>query len=1048
MSGQQSDKIRAVVLSVIMVLSVFGGTVAFSGTAAAATGDGGSVSPDEVDESTTTDFTVTANIDSVDASDNVDQRVFLNFTSGELSVTGSSNVQNIQLSDDGADHINLTSTTVVNTDGNGNNVEILLEDNSSGLGSNTEPLTVQATVTDVDATALDGTNSGSIASNVNSAFDNGDNSSNFGDPSDFAGNKLDDITINNNDEIVNNNDVIFQGQENIEFSTGDTSLTGIDGDADGRVISSPISQDAVPGQYSDTGTPGGAIEVTLDTPRISDYEIRNENGEDIAGGSVAEANADNLEVFVEYNFGEYEGIDITVEDPGGLEIQGDVIEGNTDEGGSGAFSSNDASPSVSPATSSGTRSVSFGLNLDGQDAGTYTVIAEGAGDFDFGQAAQSNTLDLTSEDNIGIEFGSESVTQGDNVRYEITGGQAGDFHFVFVDGSDFRDRTSADDAAAIFRNVENTQERGIVVTAFDNNGNAIRTQLHEPDEVPTASEIENNPNVDALGLNGAYAITQIDDDTGLGIGSIDTDSLDDSSVTVEVSDELRTENGVPESINGNARLLGDNNNGSAGGPANDLVFGGEANISATDELNTDDNDIDVEEGTVTLESPGQSYVIGSEIDVNGTADSAIEDVSIYVRDEDDFELVTIDDQDSIPVDADGTFEAEDIIFSDGSGPGDELLQLPGTYRIGVIDETDADIDGDGNTDAEIDVSDFNSATSSQRSLRTINPGLNGEFTSVINGQIAIDIDGADVEVNGTAAGADEVLLIAVGPRGDTVTQVTSVESDQTFDEENFNIASLNKGQASLHIFAIGRDGQVGDGSGLETTVGGGNTQISEEATLEGLSRFINQLEGASLTGSQVRANIVANTEADTGSDDLLVNANVRLTDAQSNIDAVYQEGNQASGLNAVTAGETMVIEATTNLKPDDNVLTAEVQNDDVTVGLASTDQWDDEGQATLTIDTGDAATGTYTLELDDGENSITEDIELVEQISTPTATPTEPPTDTPTATPTASPTPTDSPTPTPTDSPTPTEGGGPGFGAVVALVALLAAALLATRRSN
>jgi PGF-CTERM protein len=35
-----------------------------------------------------------------------------------------------------------------------------------------------------------------------------------------------------------------------------------------------------------------------------------------------------------------------------------------------------------------------------------------------------------------------------------------------------------------------------------------------------------------------------------------------------------------------------------------------------------------------------------------------------------------------------------------------------------------------------------------------------------------------------------------------------------------------------------------------------------------------------------------------------------------------------------------------------------------------------------------------------------------------------------------------------TDTSTPTEGGGPGFGAVVALVALLAAALLATRRDN
>ncbi len=70
---------------------------------------------------------------------------------------------------------------------------------------------------------------------------------------------------------------------------------------------------------------------------------------------------------------------------------------------------------------------------------------------------------------------------------------------------------------------------------------------------------------------------------------------------------------------------------------------------------------------------------------------------------------------------------------------------------------------------------------------------------------------------------------------------------------------------------------------------------------------------------------------------------------------------------------------------------------------------------------------------------------------TPTASPTPTPTATPTPTPTASPTPTPTatPTPTPTASPTPTtetmatETGIPGFGPLVALVALLTLAVLA-----
>jgi PGF-CTERM protein len=76
---------------------------------------------------------------------------------------------------------------------------------------------------------------------------------------------------------------------------------------------------------------------------------------------------------------------------------------------------------------------------------------------------------------------------------------------------------------------------------------------------------------------------------------------------------------------------------------------------------------------------------------------------------------------------------------------------------------------------------------------------------------------------------------------------------------------------------------------------------------------------------------------------------------------------------------------------------------------------------------------------------------VVEQVDTETPTPT--PTDTPTPddTPTPTPEPTDTPTPEPTETDTPTATEEtttttPGFGAVVAVLALLGAALLALRR--
>jgi PGF-CTERM protein len=94
------------------------------------------------------------------------------------------------------------------------------------------------------------------------------------------------------------------------------------------------------------------------------------------------------------------------------------------------------------------------------------------------------------------------------------------------------------------------------------------------------------------------------------------------------------------------------------------------------------------------------------------------------------------------------------------------------------------------------------------------------------------------------------------------------------------------------------------------------------------------------------------------------------------------------------------------------------------------------------------------LEVDDGDNTDRASVEVVEQVDeeeTPTTATPEP--DTPTPTPTATPEP-DTPTPTEepaddteTDTPS-TDAGTPGFGIVVALTALIAAALLAVRRTN
>ena len=997
MTGYLSDEVRAIILSALLVLSVFGGTVAFTGTAVAV--DSGSGSFDEftnttVEEGTTTNHTIKFSASNLAADTTANDT--LNITLPDSLNVSDASVGTLDVGND-LDVANIT--TLSDTDGDDAFERVTISFNGSDgnvgidLSAETDAPFVSGSSATGDATAT--------------LFDS--------DGSDTTATQT--LTIENTGSetgtTITDGDRIFQGQEDVVF-LGDSgeeypSLTGVSGDTEGQVLSEPIPTDQTVGTYSDNGVNDGTqdIAVTVDQPRVTSFDINNQNGEDISGGSIGKADA-NLTVVAEYNYNEYEALEISVEEESGLKITDDVVDSTESQlGGENTYS----------------------VDLTTEDAGTYTVTVEGVDDLDFGQAVETGTVDVTAQDNVGIELGSDTVTQGDNLRYEVTGSVAGNYHFVQVDSTDFRPGQSLEDYGQIFRDVGDVEERGLITT--DSSGD---TRLHSGDaEIPNATVAQNN----GFEVQGAYAIVQIDDDTGLGVGSINTQYLDDVSVTVDVSDRLVVDgNSDVQDVTGADYTFDDD--ATTGG----ADVGSEPFVDINGDESTDDVDVNVEEGTVTLDSPGTTYVVGSEVDVNGTAPTGMDNVAIYTRDEGGFELVEVDGQVNISVDADGTFEEENIIISTGAQPGNDILSLPGSYRIGVIDATDADTtdDSDGEPDAELTTQEFNQGTSSQSSIRTIGTSLDVQFPSLVDGQISED-DG-DVTVTGSAPGSEDVLFIAVGPRGNVFTQQIGVDSDQTFDEEDIALNGISKGAVSLHVYSLSRDDRVGDGD-----------LPGQNADLTGFESFVDSdLETQGLTGDQVRSSIIAETIEDSATDDQLVNQNARLVDTQSRIVNVYQSGNQASGLNPVAAGETLVLEGQTNLQPDDNTITVELGTEDVSVGLAATEEWGQDGQFTVEIDTIDAATGTYTLEIDDGQNSVTEDVELVEEVSTATPTPTEADdtataTDSPTPTATASPT-TTAASATETGSPTPTEGGGPGFGAVVALVALLAAALLATRRDN
>ena len=159
----------------------------------------------------------------------------------------------------------------------------------------------------------------------------------------------------------------------------------------------------------------------------------------------------------------------------------------------------------------------------------------------------------------------------------------------------------------------------------------------------------------------------------------------------------------------------------------------------------------------------------------------------------------------------------------------------------------------------------------------------------------------------------------------------------------------------------------------------------------------------------------------------------------------------------VTATEDVQIVATTNVAPGTE-LTIRARSSGDTRPSFIKSQTDlvvtQDEDVTGTFDFSDTNVGdTFDLTLRP-TNQFPDDVEadgnIVDAVDEDTPTPT--PEDTPTPTPdedTPTPTPDeDTPTPTPEDTPEPTDDDTPGFGAVVALVALVAAALLATRRRS
>ncbi|SDF48557.1 HVO_2072 family ArtA-dependent S-layer glycoprotein [Halorientalis regularis] len=535
----------------------------------------------------------------------------------------------------------------------------------------------------------------------------------------------------------------------------------------------------------------------------------------------------------------------------------------------------------------------------------------------------------------------------------------------------------------------------------------------------------------------AVALVEIDD--GVGVGSISTSELDTTDVDITVY---------------------------AAGVANsgdDL-----STIDVAEQNEIDDDSFEVNEGSVTLDNPQGTYVVGSEVTVNGSTAPGIEEVALYARDEGDFEYL-----DTYNVDGDDTFEEEDVVLSSVNGA--DVLSIPGTYRIAAVDANDEDVDtdDDGTADATLTSSEVSSAVGQQSSLRVTDTELTVDYVSVINGQVATEDAGTGITINGTAPGQDSVSVSFYGPRGTYDRTTVSVDSDGTFDSESVYVGGniydelgfagidmgqfglsevdevdteLSQGNVVMSVFSSGRDGQAGDG----------------EFPRNSFPAFAEGLNAQSLTQQQVIDTVASETVEDTGSDDISEVFQFRFTEGRVSVDSVTGEAGQAF---TVETNDTMTVSGVTNRQPDDNTITVEVIEgpSSSSFDIESTDVWGTDGQWSVEIPTEGVEPGNYTVEASVGDNSDIRSFQVTgDQLMEPEPEPEPEPTETATPEPEPEPEPTDTmeepmdtteePVET-TDAPADTEeqtttADGPGFTAALALVALVAAALLAVRRRD
>jgi major cell surface glycoprotein (TIGR04216 family) len=755
---------------------------------------------------------------------------------------------------------------------------------------------------------------------------------------------------------------VYQGEQDTRFTGfADNTLIGVEnGGAEGQTLdlNQTIPGDQDTGIYADSE----GNRVVVQRPQITTLEIINQNGERIGDGSVEEdefiiARADVN--FLDAERAEWgpltqDGSSVTAgfisreEALDRFPESADTIRELVPEGKAQSPEPDILDRSVENPNIEPRDTVYMIQDLsEVDDTGQFDLSISAEEDEPFGDFVQvtddisrSVPIEVVSEDDPSIELAdNESIVRGELVEYQITQSTAGENHVVSLSGDDLRTQpsgpTEVGQVTRVFREFEDGGFlNGVLLddgSVLFENGVAINS---DGDVVSQDA----NTTVEGEAIDEVFTLVEIDSN-GLGINQIDTGFLDDTSVEVRLFEGF-----------GNETLAA----------RNYAAEGGENDI--------EERTLEVVEGgeSLSIEQPDGTYVAGSEVDVEGTASPAFDSVSVYAREDGDWQLIGPSLR-SINVRSDGTWSEEDVDLSDES----PLLSVPDTVRIGVIQSEDADIDNDGEPDDTLTTSDFSSGTSDQRSLRVTNQSLDGTFQT-FGGEVAVE-DGV-INVSGTAVGPDEVIVGFVDSNGNTVVTTETVDDDFDFENEDISLSDadgqLSEGEITGFIISAGRDATIG-------AAGEGPDTVGEFVD------FIDELEGRSLTRQQAIELVQERSVNDDGSDDIAVGAQFRLTDASTTIESVDMADGAAAADAPIAAGSEVTISGETNLQPDDNTIVLEVTSGPSAeeISIPSVDEWGMNGTWSTTFTVPDTVEpGTYEIEADDGESVTTTTIEVVSEL--------------------------------------------------------------------